>query len=333
MTSSATFLKGLNPRALLIAGSAAVAVALPANADVRVERVVFASEGEVVSADLYIPDGVGGRSPAPAVVVVGAWMTVKEQMPARYARELADRGLIALVFDFRGWGESAGARRQFEDPGAKIQDIRAAATYLSTRAEVDGRIGGLGICAGSGYMVAAASTTTSIRSVALIAPWLHDALIVDQVYGGAQGVSRLLELADAAEVAYRASGQQTFVPAASLTDERAIMFGAPYYTEADRGLIPQWRNEADPAFWRGWLEFDAIGFAPRLRQPFLMVHSEAAAIPQGARRFFAAVSAPKAEIWLEDVSQFDFYDRPGPVGEAADAAAAHFRRTLTGGRL
>ncbi|TIM61194.1 MAG: hypothetical protein E5Y60_29570, partial [Mesorhizobium sp.] len=132
--------------------------------------------------------------------------------------------------------------------------------------------GGLGICASSGYMVTAAAKNAAIKSLALVAPWLHDAEVVEQTYGGKDGIARLEAVGDAAEAAYRRTDKQAFLPAASLTDERAIMFKVPYYTEAGRGMIPAWRNEADPAFWRGWLTFDAIQPARRLHQPLLMVH-------------------------------------------------------------
>ncbi|MER8959187.1 CocE/NonD family hydrolase [Mesorhizobium sp. M0701] len=264
---------------LVVATTAALAasnaVAVP-----RVERVAFASYGEQIIGELYLPEDMDAAKPRPALVVTGAWMTVKEQMPARYAREMADRGFVALTFDFRGWGESGGIRRQYEDPNAKIADIEAAVAYLSRRPEADqDRIGGLGICASSGYMVTAAAENAAIKSVALVAPWLQDAEVVEQAYGGRNGVVRLEAVGDAAEAEYRRTGKQAFLPAASLTDERAIMFKVPYYTEPDRGMLPAWRNEADPAFWRGWLRFDAIQAAPRLHQPFLMVHSEATMSP------------------------------------------------------
>ena len=314
---------------IAIAGAAALCVALPASAEVRMERVRFTSNGDEIQGDLYIPDSVTSKKPGPAVVVTGAWMTVKEQMPARYAREMAQRGFVALAFDFRGWGQSGGERRQFEDPSAKIADIRAAVEYLKTRPEIAAdAIGGLGVCASSGYMVTAAASTPLIRSVALVAPWLHDREILEETYGGREGVEKLTAAGGAAEAANKKSGRQSFVPAASLTDKTAIMFGVPYYTERDRGLIPAWRNEADPGFWPGWLGFDAVQAAPAVTQPFLMVHSEAAAIPNGAHRFYARLTSPKSELWLDNVSQFDFYDQPVPVTRASDAAAAHFRKTL-----
>ncbi|MBD0319108.1 MAG: alpha/beta hydrolase [Gemmatimonadetes bacterium] len=314
---------------LPLAAAAIIALATASPSQVRVERVTFTSGGERVAADLYLPRDVSASAPAPALVVTGAWMTVKEQMAARYAREMADRGFVALAFDFRGWGQSGGSRRQYEDPASKIADIRAAAAYLATRPEAArGRLGGLGICASSGYMAEAAASAPGIRSVALVAPWLHDREVVEQTYGGAAGVARLIASGDSADAAFRTSGRQRFVPAASLTDRSAIMYGVPYYTEADRGMIREWRNQADPAFWRGWLTFDAMPAAPRIRQPFLMVHSDSAAIPQGARRFYGRVTAPKSELWLPSVTQLDFYDRPAPVRAASDAVAEHFRATL-----
>lgn len=318
----------MNIIVLAIAGIGAL-MSSTASAEVRVERVFFVSQGERMSGTLYLPgDADLTTRPASAIVVTGAWMTVKEQMPARYAREMAERGFVALTFDFRGWGESGGARRQLEDPGAKIADIRAAVNYLGKRPEVDaGRIGSLGICASSGYMVHAAADLT-LKAIALVAPWLHDRQIVEDVYGGSEGIAKLIASGDAADIAFETSGWQNFVPAASLTDHDAIMFGVPYYTEPSRGLIPAWRNAADPAFWRGWLTFDAVEAAPKLTQPLLMVHSDAAAIPQGARKFYAGVTAPKQELWLDNVTQFDFYDQDMPVKMATDAVAAHFRKTM-----
>jgi fermentation-respiration switch protein FrsA (DUF1100 family) len=307
----------------------AAALTIGASAEPIKKPVAFAVHGETLRGTLYLPGGYQEGQKLPGVVVTGAWMTVKEQMPAVYANEMAKAGYAALIFDFRGWGESDGKRRQLENPRSKIADIGTAIDYFATRPEIDpARISGLGICASSGYMVAAATASSRLKSVALVAPWLHDAEIVEATYGGKDGVAKLIAAGREAEVKYRTTGTQAFLPAASLTDKTAIMFGVPYYTEANRGLIPAWRNQADPAFWEGWLSFDAIQYAPRLTQPLLIVHSEAAAIPQGAHRFFGKVKGQKSELWLHDVTQLDFYDRPEPVAKAVTAVTQHFAKTL-----
>ena len=292
-------------------------------------RVSFPSGADTLVGQIYLPEGASALDPAPAVVVTGAWFTVKEQMPTVYARELARRGYAALVFDFRGFGESGGAIRQRETPADKISDIVAAAAFLKAQPEVDGsRVAGLGICASAGYMAGAAARSADLRSIALIAPWLHDASLVETIYGGRDSVAALIASGRRAEQSFRSTGRQSFVPGASRTDRNAIMFDVPYYTEAGRRLVPAWRNEVDPAFWEGWLTFDAMRFAPKITQPFLMVESEAAALPAGARKFYAGVGAPKRQLWLDGVSQFDFYDRPGPVAAAVDSAVEHFGRNL-----
>lgn len=289
-------------------------------------KVEFKVGHETLIGKLYLPQKPGDQTPA--AIVTGAWFTVKEQMADRYAQELAQRGVIAMTFDFRGWGESQGARRQMEVPARKIEDIKAAAAFLRSIPEIGGRkVHGLGICASAGYMVTAATASDDLASIALVAPWLHDQKIVQQVYGGSEGVAKLIAAGRQAEAEFASSGKQTFLPAASTTDSRALMFNIPYYTETDRGMIPAWRNEVDPAFWEGWLTFDAQKPAANLKQPLLIVHSEAAAIPQGVRQFVASTKAPTTQVWLDNINQLDFYDRKEPVKAAADAVAKHLMKS------
>ncbi|MGC6398989.1 alpha/beta hydrolase [Sphingomonas sp. FW199] len=322
-------------RRAFLSAMASLAVASPVLANpftkgaATMRRITFKSGADTIVGQIYLPEGASALAPVPAVVVTGAWFTVKEQMSTIYARALARRGYAALAFDFRGFGESGGAIRQREIPADKIADIVAAAAFLKAQPEVDGaRVGGLGICASAGYMVAAATESNDLKSIALVAPWLHDAALVETIYGGKDAVARLIEAGRKAEASFKATGRQTFFPGASRTDRTAIMFDVPYYTETTRGLIPAWRNKVDPAFWESWLTFDAMRYAPKLAQPFLIVESDAAALPAGARQFYAKVPGNKRELWLDGISQFDFYDRPSVVASAIDAVADHFARIV-----
>ncbi len=106
------------------------------------------------------------------------------------------------------------------------------------------------------------------------------------------------------------------------------MYQVPYYTEADRGMIPEYVNEFNLASWEGWLTFDAVEIADNLNKPVAIVHSEEAAIPQGAKEFYNRLSGEKDELWLANTTQFDFYDSPQAVATASDAVAEHFEQTL-----
>lgn len=304
----------------LTAGVAAVSAETPAY---TVERVTFMSGGETLVGNLYIPDGVTPDNAAEAVVVTGAWTTIKEQMAGRYATELTERGFVALSFDFRTWGESGGPTRSLEDPEMKIEDIQAAARFLASLPQV-GDVNGLGVCASAGYMATAAERSDTMASIALVAPWLHDGAIVDAVYGGPEGVAGLIETSRRAVQAEAASGTPQLITAAGPEGSDALMAFDSYYTDPNRGMVAVWENTFNLASWEGWLTFDAIRTAPAIDEPTLIVHSDAAAIPEGARAFFDALPAPKAQLWLQDVTQFDFYDRPDAVTAAADAAADHF---------
>lgn len=287
----------------------------PTRKGVAERAVSFDSSGATLKGTLYSPEAADG--PLPAVIVTGAWTTVKEQMAGTYARELAARGFAALAFDFTGWGESEGAPRFVEDPAVKTADILAAASFLASLNEVDrASISGLGVCASSGYMAAAVADSDNLQRVALVAPWLHDAAMAEGIYGGSAMAASLIAASEAENAA------DTVLPGASATDENSVMYQAPYYTEEDRGLIPAYDNKFSVASWKPWLTYDAQASADRLKKPMLMVGSPSIALPAGAAAYEARTAAPLEKLWLgNDVTQFDFYDRKDVVTAAADAVA------------
>lgn len=283
------------------------------------EAVSFASGGAILKGTLYKPADQDGL--LSAVVVAGAWTTVKEQMAGTYARELANRGLAALAFDFTGWGESSGEPRYVEDPATKTADICAAVDYLAERDDLDAaHLYGLGVCASSGYMAAAVADRDKLAKLALVAPWLHNAKMAADIYGGSETVAALIAASEAA------GADPVILTAASTTDDTAPMYQAPCYTETNRGLISAYDNKFSILTWKSWLTYDAQASADRLSKPMLMVGSPAIALPAGAEAYAQRTTAPLERLWLgDDVTQFDFYDRADIVKASADAVAHHFK--------
>lgn len=292
------------------------------------EKVNFQSNGVKLAGDLYFPENYEQGKKYPAIIVAGAWTTVKEQMPALYAKKLAKKGFITMVFDFRGWGASEGNNRYLEDPQRKSADIVAAAEYLKSRPEVaTNKLGGLGICASSGYMVKAYSEN-AFNAVALVAPWLHNQEIATQVYGGKESVKNLLALSDEAQKTFETNGELQIITAASTTDKNSLMYQAPYYTEKNRGLISEYGNKFNVASWRPWLTFDAIQYADKIPGQVLFVESEAMALPQGSKAFKAIAGDKVESINLPKVSQFDFYDKAEPVEKSVNSVASFMTKEL-----
>lgn len=293
----------------------------PTRKGVLVERVSFPSHDVTLVGNLYLPDS--DESQHDAVIVAGAWTTVKEQMAGTYARELAARGYAALAFDFTGWGESGGASRFIEDPVTKTKDLQAASKYIASRKDVNGtRLFGVGVCASSGY-IAQAAADGSFQAIALVAPWLHNQALATQIYGGPEMAAKLMQSSEAASK----HEIEAVVEAASTTNQAAPMYNAPYYTEADRGLISAYDNKFNLRSWTPWLTYDGHASADQLAVPLLMVGSDAMALPGGAAQYEAKMRSPPKKVWLDNVVQFDFYDRADIVEQAADAVASHFSGT------
>ena len=295
-------------------------------------RVTFPSQGQELVGLLYFKPSQNAHSLPPPIIITGSWTTVKEQMPSSYAPLLAEAGFAALIFDFRGYGESGGEPREVESPRLKAQDIRAAVAFLQTNGGVDGRrIGVLAICASAGYAALAASDEPGIKSLALVAPWLQNRAIVQTMYGGEVGVRQRLEQGRVARQMFGESGLVSYIKVASDSDPSAAMFAAgdslDYYLNPKRGAIPQWRSRFAVMAWPEWLQFDAIALAERLDVPTRIVTGEQTTTPEGAREFAARLKAPHDVVMLEGI-QTDFYDQPRTVSSAAAAAIVHFRRTL-----
>ncbi len=99
-------------------------------------RVEFTAGTLRLVGELRVPTGPG---PHPALVFTGPFTGVKEQVTGLYAERLTDLGYVTLAFDHRNWGESDGQPRRHEDPQGKLEDLRAAVSYLRARHEVQVR--------------------------------------------------------------------------------------------------------------------------------------------------------------------------------------------------
>jgi alpha-beta hydrolase superfamily lysophospholipase len=106
------------------------------------KAVFFYSEGSKLAADLYLPDGQPNTSPYPAVVLCHGFAGIKEVLLPAFAEAFAQRGFAALVFDYRGFGDSEGERGRLIH-AEQVQDIRNALTFMQSLPEVDGQKIGL----------------------------------------------------------------------------------------------------------------------------------------------------------------------------------------------
>jgi pimeloyl-ACP methyl ester carboxylesterase len=133
------------------------------------QPVEFQSCGLTIRGVLFGPDDASGL--LPTVVMAGGWCYTKEIVMPHVARILLDVGVQTLAFDYRGFGESDGDRRQHIDPWMQIEDYRNAISYVEGRDDVDaGAIGVFGISYSGGHSLILAAIDPRIRAVVSLVP-------------------------------------------------------------------------------------------------------------------------------------------------------------------
>ena len=113
-------------------------------------RVEFETKwGKKASGDLAVPAGTGK---APAVVLIQEWWGVNDHIRSLITR-LAEDGFLALAVDlYHGKvtkdPDEAGKLMAALDHERALEDIEAAATYLTAHERAGGRVGVIGFCMG-----------------------------------------------------------------------------------------------------------------------------------------------------------------------------------------
>jgi len=283
------------------------------------DQFEFQSSGERIRGHLFLPEG----TPIAALVLTGPLTSVKEQASGAHARALAERGFAALAFDHRYFGESGGQPRQFENPRAKIADIRAALAAVQATPRTRGLpLAAVGVCAGAGYMAAAVAEEPSFLAFAGIAGFYAEAT-PDSIAASQARIER----GRGAERKWRETGIVETIPAVAPDggDVGMPLREAYEFYGTARGAVPNYVNGFAVQSFAYTTQFDANRISQSIKVPTLVVHSENALSPSLARKFIGGLAGPHEELWLSSVGQTDFYDDPLLIARAADAVARFFR--------
>ncbi|MET8439183.1 alpha/beta hydrolase [Streptomyces sp900116325] len=290
--------------------------------------VTFTSAGLKIAGHLYIPDnaGAGSAGRRPAIVVGHPGTGVKEQAAGLYAERLSREGYVTLAFDAAYQGESEGEPRGLENPAQRVEDIKAAVSFLTTRDEVNPeRIGAVGICASGGYLLAAAAADHRIKAVGTVS----GVDIARQFRLGADGTQDpavfqgMLDAAAAARTTEaHGKGVQTFqlfpdtAEQAHALGGRHAFEGYEYYCTG-RAEHPRSGKFLPWASIDHMATFDAFRFveliAPR---PLLMIVGREAVTSWMAVEAFQNASGPKELHWIDGASHVDLYDKEPHVTAA-----------------
>lgn len=113
------------------------------------------------------------QSPERAVVIVVGGPQYRVGSHRQFvllARALADAGIAALRFDYRGMGDSEGAPRTFEHVA---DDIRAALDFLFARVPTLREVALWGLCDAASAVAMYAPEDVRVSGLALVNPWVR----------------------------------------------------------------------------------------------------------------------------------------------------------------
>lgn len=242
------------------------------------QEIEFLSEGTIVRGWYCAPSGPG---PHPAVVLAGGWCYVRELVMPFYAREFAQRGVGALVFDYRNLGVSEGLPRQHLDPWMQVRDYENAISYLSGRPDVDAdRLGAWGISYSGGHVVILAAVDPRVKVIVSQIPVVDGYENMRRVHG-TMGYRRLwARILEDRRLRFSQPGSRLHIPHATADPAVELStwpFPETFHTFADlkASQAPLYENSSTVESVDLLLNYDILPFARRVYDtPTLMIVAE-----------------------------------------------------------
>jgi len=250
---------------------------------------------------------------------------------AAFAERLCAVGLAVLLFDYRGFGDSAGLPRGLVDPGRHLADFAGAVQCARNLNEVDGtRLALWGTSLAGGHVLTTAARLSGIAAVVAQVP--H----VDGLASALHYPLRLLPGATwwaVRDLAAAALGRDPVrVPIISRTGVRCL--AGPDCYDGYLRLIPPgviWQETVPARILLTILTYRPIHVVRRIQAPVLIIAAEQdSLIPYAATRRAAARIAC-CQLEALPIGHFDLYE--GPWFEKSIALQIAFLRRHLGFHL
>lgn len=303
------------------------------------DKVTFPNrniEGVEIAAHLHLPESFDESKKYPAVVVAHPGGGVKEQTAGLYAKKLAEMGFVTIAFDASYQGESTGEPRQLENPYVRTEDVSAVVDYLTTLPFVDSdRVGGMGICAGGGYMANAAINDRRLKAIGTVSAvnigsmfrngWDNDVKSEDAI--------PLLDAGSGARTSDASGADIATIPLAPMRKEDAPnkeLEEAWEYYHTPRCQYPTAPGYATARSLNQIITYDAFNMAEAfLTQPLQVVAGSVAGSKWMSDDLFErAASQDKSFHVVDGANHMQLYDGADYVGEAVSVLGKFFAEKL-----
>ncbi len=292
---------------------------------VTTKDVTYFSDGIACYAKVFYPKGYATTGKTPGIVLGQGW-TGTHYSIVKYGARFADRGLVAMVIDYRGWGLSDGfvstaertggndqtrfsriksevvLKRTRLVPHKQVEDYRNAISFLQGEPGVDpDRIGVWGSSFAGGNVIVTAALDSRVKAIAAQIPAISGK---GSPVGPVPLRGRLLE--DAIKRARTGQGSE---------------FETGF---SNRRMVDKETNQM-VAEYRPFQYLKAVG-----ERPVLLIVAEKEELINNQENAYAALevlTGPKKLIEVPGITHFEMY-----INEAfeisSNAAASWFREHL-----
>ena len=279
------------------------------------EDLEFVVGSDACAAWLY--PAAGETDLAPIIVMAHGLSGTRRDRLGAFAERFAAAGVAALVFDYRGFGDSAGEPDVFE-PERQLDDWRAAIAFARSLPGIDAdRVATFGSSLGGGNALAAAAEDPRVVAAISQVPFLDRD---SQTYKGS--------FPEVTETMLAVAAQGGYLPAVGQPHEAAFI-RAPGAEAGWRHVVAigedsRWRDRVS-ASWLLGPPYSPIRHAATLHCPWLVCVAEDDQVAKPGPAIEAARRAPRGELRVyPGVDHFDIYD--GPQHEAVIADQLDFLR-------
>ena len=288
--------------------------------------VTFYSEGCKLVGDVYYPDDIQPGETRAGIVLCHGYTGVKDLYLPDNARVLNEAGYIVMTFDYKGWGESAGARSRLA-PYSRVADVQAAVSFLSTLPEVDAeRLGIYGTSYGGATVVWVGAIDPRVKCIVSVvgighgARWMRSVRRPDEWYD-------LLDRACADRSQRALTGESTFVERSEilLPDRQSAELAAAARRQnpAAVNTIPLEYIDDTLGFNPEWV-VDKIAPRPIL---FITTDNDRLVPPAESEHLYARAGEPKKLVVLQGYGHYEVYVEPA-FSAVMDATLDWYRTYL-----
>ena len=269
---------------------------------VKQTKISFQSGGVTCAGYLFQPEGVTEKVPC---IVLGHGFTGTQDRLKGSAEFFASRGMAALTFDYRHFGESAGAPRQVVNIKEQLEDFHNAIAFARNVAFVDAeKIGVWGSSLGGGHVISVAAEDPKIAAVVGQVPFNG---FPKKVEGRSKAsTNALLKVMIKDKIRGMFGRPPIYIKAVGGPGELAVMASKEAQKTIESMQSDTWQNKLAPRALLDMMKYKPGKVAHKIKVPVLLCLGEFDKETQGPTQQQLA-EGPKAIIKTYPVAHFDFY--------------------------